>query len=272
MATIVLLEHQLQERLGITYMAHHFARHWEQMGHRVLFHRGVAPPPPGDLAILHVDLTVVPDSYRELASRYPRTLNARTWDIRKSLYSMARVQRGDSWPGKVLIKTDANHGGHVDDALRRFAIADGLATDVPERALMDHYYLCESMARVPDRIWETPGVLVEKFVPETDASGNYLRIYTFCGPEERSTRYRSADPLIRAGNYLSREPVEVPPVVREWREQLGFDLGKIDYVRHEGEFVLLDANRTASAPERFAADPEMAAAFERLSRGIEAFL
>ncbi|HUL96512.1 MAG TPA: hypothetical protein VLT89_10895 [Usitatibacter sp.] len=273
MATIVLLEHQLQPRLGIPYMAHLFAQHWERWGHRVLYHRGVSAPPAADLAILHVDLTVVPEPYRELASRYPRVLNARTWDIRKSAYSQARVRKGDPWTGQVLVKTDANHGGHVDDALRRMALAEGLANDVPQRSLMDHYYLCDSQARVPDSIWETPGVLVEKFVPELDAGGGYhLRVYTFCGKEERSTRYRSDEPLVRAANYVSREPVEVPPVVRRWREEMGFDIGKLDYVLHDGQFVLLDANRTPAAPGHFASDPGVAASFERLAHGIEGFL
>lgn len=273
MATIVLLEHQLQDRLGIPYMAHLFAQHWERWGHRVLFHRGLASPPPADVAILHVDLTVIPQSYRDLASRYPRVLNARTWDIRKSAYTKIRVQRGDSWTGRVLIKTDANHGGHVDDALRRMAISEGLAQDIPERSLMDHYYLCDSAARVPDAIWDAPGVLVEKFMPETDDGGGYyLRVYTFCGSQERSTRYRSDSPLIRAANYVSREPVELPPTVRAWREELGFDMGKLDYVLHEGEFVLLDANRTPAAPGHFVSDPEVAASFERLAHGIEDFL
>jgi hypothetical protein len=271
-ATIVLLEHQMQPRLGLPYMAHDFARRWEARGHRVLFHRGVSPPPPGDVAILHLDLTVVPDSYRELERRYPRVINSRTWDIRKSRYSTARVLRDDPWPGKVIIKTEANHGGHVDDALRRLALSEGLATDIPERALMDSYFLCDSMRRVPGAIWDTPGVIVEKFVPESDARGNYLRVWTFLGSKERNMRYCSSDQLIRVANYISREAVEVPDEMRAWREKLGFEFGKFDYVLHEGEYILLDANRTPGAPTGFVSDPAIVEAWDRLSSGIEDFL
>ena len=77
----------MQDRLGIRYMANEFIPPWERAGHRVLFHRGLGPPPAGDIALLHVDLTVVPESYLALARRYPRVLNGATGDIRKSRYS-----------------------------------------------------------------------------------------------------------------------------------------------------------------------------------------
>jgi hypothetical protein len=271
-ATIVLLEHQMQGRLGVPYMAHALAQRWEARGHRVIFHRGVSQPPPGDVALVHLDLTVIPESYRALERFYPRVINSRTWDTRKSLYSAMRVLREDPWPGKVIIKTEANHGGHIDDALRRMAIEEGLATDIPELALMDSYFLCNSMRHVPSGIWDTPGVIVEKFVPESDAGGHYLRIWTFLGSCERNMRYCSDDLLIRVGNYKSREAVEVPPAMRAWREKLGFEFGKLDYVLHEGEYILLDANRTPGAPTDFAGDPSITEAWDRLSKGIDDFL
>jgi hypothetical protein len=271
-ATIVLLEHQMQGRIGIPYMAHALAKRWEASGHRVVFHRGVSPPPPGDVALVHHDLTVIPDSYRALERHYPRVINSRTWDIRKSVYSTVRLARDDPWPGKVIIKTEANHGGHIDDALRRMAIDEGIATDIPERALMDSYFLCESMRHVPSGIWDMAGVIVEKFVPERDANGNYIRIWTFLGSRERCMRYCSDDLLIRIGNFKSREPVDVPEAMRAWREKLGFEFGKFDYVLHGGEYILLDANRTPGAPGDLAGEPSVAAAWDRISLGIEEFL
>lgn len=272
MATIVILEHQLQDRLGIPYMAYEFARRWEAGGHRVVYHRGVGAPPEGDVALLHVDLTVIPESYRDLARRFGRVINAGTWDIRKSRYSACMLSRGAAWDGQVLIKTEANHGGHIDDALRRMAHAQGLASDIPARAVMDSYYLCESMRHVPDAIWDTPGVIVERFIPERDERGNYIRVWTFFGGEERSSRYRSHDLLIRADNFVDREPVEVPDEMRRLRVQLGFDFGKFDYVRHEGGYVLLDANRTPGAPAKVAQNPEFAASLDRIALGLNAFL
>ena len=272
MATIVILEHRHQEKLGIHYMAYEFARRWEERGHRVLFHRGLDAPPAGDVALLHHDLTVVPEAYLQLARRYPRVVNAATADIRKSRYSECLLARDDPWVGRVLIKTEANHGGHVDDALRRASVATGHECDVAELTLMDHYYLCDSTRHVPEAIWTTPGVIVEKFIPEEDERGTYVRFWTFFGGEERSFRYRANVPLIRFSDCIDREPIPVPDELRAIRARLGFDFGKFDYVKHEGRYYLLDANRTPGAPDAFASDPAVKASLDRLAGGIDAFL
>jgi hypothetical protein len=271
-ATIVVLEHLLQERLGIDYMAYELARRWEERGHRVAYHRGVGTPPPGDVALMHHDLTVIPDSYREVARAYPRVINGAALDISKSRYSGCRLRKSDAWDGQVIIKTDANHGGHVDDALRRMALEQGLASDIAPGPVMDDYYLCDSKARVPEALWDTPGVLVEKYIPERDARGSYLRIWTFFGDRELSSRYRSDAALIKADNVLERQEAPVPEAMRAERERLGFDFGKFDFVLHEGRYVLLDANRTPGAPARIFDNPRLATAFDDLSRGVESFI
>jgi hypothetical protein len=271
-ATIVVLEHALQERLPIRYMAHEFIAPWERAGHRVVVHRGLGTPPRGDIALLHVDLTVVPESYLGLARCYERVLNGATGDIRKSRYSECILARGDPWPGRVIIKTEANHGGHIDDALRVMALEAGMPTELAPQSVMDDYYLCRSMRDVPDGIWTTPGVIVEKYIPEEDERGNHLRVWTFFGAEERSNRYRARVPLIRIADTVDREPVPVPDEMRAWRARLGFDYGKFDYVKHEGRYYLLDANRTPGAPESLVNDASVRASLDRLAGGIEAFL
>jgi len=47
--------------------------------------------PEADLAVLDVNLSVLPDDYRRLASRYPSSLNDSLIDIRKSAISSLRV-------------------------------------------------------------------------------------------------------------------------------------------------------------------------------------
>lgn len=272
MATIVILEHEFQDRLGIPYMAHAFAESWRRRGHRVLYHRARTAPPPGDVALLHHDLTVVPDSYLALARGYRRVVNLATRDISKSRYSACRLMRGDPWEGQVFVKTDANHGGHVDDALHRMALSAGLASDIRPGPVMADYYLCESIGKVPEPLWDTPGVIVEKFIPERDERGLYLRMWTFFGDRDRSSRYRSHSPLIKAENVLDREDVPVPDEMRALRASLGFDFGKFDYVLHEGRYVLLDANRTPGAPTDLVKNFQLAAVFDELARGIDVFL
>ena len=137
---------------------------------------------------------------------------------------------------------------------------------------MDRYYLCDSVRHVPEGIWTTPGVIVEKFIPEEDARGTYLRVWTFFGGQERSSRYRANAPLIRFADYIDREPIAVPGEMRAIRARLGFDYGKFDYVKNAGRYFLLDANRTPGAPGAFANDPEVSVSLDRLATGIEAFL
>jgi hypothetical protein len=182
------------------------------------------------------------------------------------------VARDDPWAGRVIVKTEANHGGHIDDALRRRAIALGLPAGSEVPAVMDHYYLCDSIDRVPAQAWTTPGVIVEKFIPEEDENGNHIRHWTFFGAEERSNRYRARVPLIRIADTIHREPVPVPDEMRAMRERLGFDYGKFDYVRHEDRYYLLDANRTPGAPDDFVRDASVRESLDRLASGISAFL
>ena len=272
MATIVILEHEFQDRLGIPYMAHTFAESWRKSGHDVRVHRGLGTPPPGDVAILHHDLTVVPEPYLEIARRYPRVINGATADISKSRYSAVRLSRGDPWKGQVFVKTDANHGGHVDNALREMTLAAGRPSEIAPVAMMKDYFLCDSIDRVPEPLWGMPGVLVEKFVPERDERGAYLRMWTFFGDRDRSSRYRSLSPLIKADNVIDREDVPIPDEMRRLRAGLGFDFGKFDYVLHEGRYVLLDANRTPGAPTDLVKNFQLAAVLDALARGIDAFL
>ena len=91
------------------------------------------------------------------------------------------------------------------------------------------------------------GLVVEKFLPEQDERGFYLRSWMFLGDKDRSHRLRSAAPVIKRTNVIDREEVPVPDEIRSWREKLHFDFGKFDYVIHRGRPILLDVNRTPGA-------------------------
>ncbi|HZC79491.1 MAG TPA: hypothetical protein VE258_17175, partial [Ktedonobacterales bacterium] len=112
---------------------------------------------------------------------------------------------------------------------------------------------------------------VERFLPERNARGDYFsRHWVFFGDRDRSLRLRSRVPIIKSGDALEREEIPVPDELRAWRERLGFDFGKFDYVRHGGRFVLLDVNRTPSLPAY--ADAEVAVAQDHLAQGLESML
>lgn len=261
MATIVILEHALQEQAPAPYMIYLLAEEWRSAGHRVVVHRGVEDPPDGDVAVLHIDLTVVPEEYRSLPKRYPVTLNGTVFDIGKSTFSAGVLQRGSTWTGPVIVKTEANCQGIPERRLNG-----------PPGPVMKYYPLYRSSGDLPEEAWTTPGLIVERFTPEFDATGNYLRVWTFCGDHERSTRYRSPDPLVKLENVIDHEPVSVPDELRVLRQELGFDYGKFDYVCPNGRPVLLDVNKTPVTAITAKSHPALHASLRSLAGGLHSLI
>jgi hypothetical protein len=272
MATIVILEHLLQKGIGASYMLHAFAARWHATGHRVIVHHGPGEPPAGDVAVLHLDLTVIPDDYRRLIGRYRRVVNGAVLDISKRRISAHLLHPQSDWAGQVIVKTDANAGGQPEHALFQRGQALGLPNTIPHGLALGHYTVLGRLLDVPQEIWETPSFVVEKFLPERDERGYYIRVWNFFGDRERSSRSRADDPIIKSHNAVERQTVPVPDELRAWRARLGFDFGKFDYVIHHGMPVLLDANRTPSLPIGLAEDAKRAAGVLSLADGIAAFL
>src|SRR5256885_4277415 len=86
------------------YMLYDVLKLLEPFGHDYRLTRGPRPV-PGDLAILHVDATVVPAKYLALQSDYARTLNFGTGDISKRAISRNLLSSGDYWSGPVDFKS-----------------------------------------------------------------------------------------------------------------------------------------------------------------------
>jgi hypothetical protein len=270
-ASIVILEHALQRFVRLPYMVYSLAERWRRAGHEVVVHHGVDAAPPADVAIVNIDLTVIPSAYRALLGRYPRVVNGRVLDVSKSRFSADLLDRYSDWIGPVIVKTEANYGGKPEALLRAIGKREGIASDVPEGPVADGYPLYDSLRQVPDAVWRATGLVVERFVPERDADGHYYsRHWVFLGDRDRSIRLRSRVPIIKSGDALGREEVPVPDELRVWRQKLGFDFGKFDYLRHGGRFVLLDVNRTPSLPAY--ADAEVAASQDHLAQGLESLL
>jgi hypothetical protein len=270
-AAIVILEHEPQKHVQLPYMVYSLAERWKRAGHQVRVHHGTQAPPPGDLAIVNVDLTVIPEAYRALYERYPRVVNGRVTDVSKSRFSADLLDRYSDWIGPVIVKTEANYGGKPEALLRSIARREGLRSDIPEGPVAEGYPVYESLRQVPEAVWRASGLVVERFLPERNESGDYFsRHWVFFGDRDRSLRLRSRVPIIKSGDALEREEIPVPDELRAWRERLGFDFGKFDYVRHAGRFVLLDVNRTPSLPAY--ADAEVAAAQDFLAQGLESVL
>ncbi len=215
---------------------------------------------PADIILVHVNLSVVPEDYLEFASRYPIALNGRVRDIRKSTTSPNLVRRGDPWDGPVIVKSDLNYAGAPERMLqqswlyRRWRPWRGLTRIAGELTGREatfsdwrDYPIFDRLADVPEQWFDNRNAVVERFRPEIENGLYHLRIYQFLGDRWTCSRLASPHPVLKAETSVSVERVDTHPEVLAWREKLGMDYGKLDYVVNEGTVVLLDANKTTGA-------------------------
>jgi hypothetical protein len=243
--------------------------HLKQMGHDMVVVGGPTPI-SADAALYHVDATLAPKEYVDLARHYPIAINFRTGDISKRRVSQLLLARGDEWAGPVIVKSNYNNRAMVEDIHNLRATRAGRPLPHPGVAKGGEYRVLDSIAEVGEEIWSDATLVVERFVPEPDDEGFALRTWVFMGPRERCTRSVTADRISKAADVVKYEPVEVPEQLRAERERLGFDFGKFDFVMRDGEPVLLDANRTPgiAAPLR----PMMKKGALNLAEGLDALL
>jgi hypothetical protein len=265
LARIVVIRHKNERQDFSTYMLHPLLQIWEEQGHEIRIVCGIDDLPEADLAILHIDLTLVPDEYAEAVRRYPRVVNGRTLDVSKRNVSSILLKPGDDWEGKVVVKADLNCFG-VPEYRVYGSAASGYPTDLPE--LPVGYTIYPRLERVPDRAWQDPRLVVERFMPEKDGEYFLLRVYSFCGSGTRNRICKAKRPIIRGRSIVDHwAGPEVPEELIAERERLGMDFGKFDYVVYEGRPILLDANKTPAG--RAGLPREM---FEDLAAGLPALL
>ncbi|MBZ9675014.1 hypothetical protein [Mesorhizobium sp. ES1-1] len=240
-------------------------------GHSVRIQQGLSRRVSADVAVLHVDATTTPADYIEYASRFAFCLNLGAADISKRRISGALVDKGDTWQGPVIVKSNLNNQGIPEAFLNRQSQRAGKPQPFPDMPVQEPYAVHGSIDDVPQTIFDRSDLIVEKFIPETEPDGYAARFWVFCGDRERCTRYVSPKQLIKASDTIRREAVPVPDQLRVLRQRLGFDYGKFDFVMHEGRAVLLDANKTPGRPSKlmkmFAAGAsDLADGFEGLIR------
>ncbi|MDJ0879500.1 MAG: hypothetical protein QNI86_12855 [Halieaceae bacterium] len=255
---IAILFHKEDRRRKLScYQIYHLSRIWRELGIKVDFVFGVDKFVPADLAILHIDLSVVPDEYLELARRYPFTLNRDVVDIRKSTNSRNLLRAQDFYRGPVIVKSNLNYAGLPERRLkqRRLAHSSRLRhwlhnwyqTLNPEALRFDSaqdYRIYDDIHDVPKKYLKRPELVVERFLPEQEGELFFVRIYQFLGDRETCTRITSKHPIISSVTCIGRETVEPHPEIVSLRHSLGFDYGKFDYVIHRGMPVLFDTNKT----------------------------
>ncbi len=270
MATILVVAHAHDRFDARHFLLKGLFEHWTAAGHRVLVHEGPSGLPDADLAFVHIDGTVIPTPYLDALSRYPIVVNGKTADISKRSFSRHLVSRADAFDGPVIVKTNRNSGGFPEAMHAMNARDAGEPPGEPVRFMKDRYPIFRSACEVPASTWRDPDLVVEKFLPEKDERGYYVRYWVFLGDKERCSRYLEADPIVKGDKAIERIPCDVPDEIRAWRARLGFDFGKFDFVIHDGQPVLLDVNRTPTVPPNLS--DAVRAQQAALSEGIAAFL
>ena len=208
--------------------------------------------PAADVAFLHADCTEIPAEYTDALSRYPAAVNGTTGDVTKRAISRHLVTSATEYQGPVIVKTNRNSGGFPEALHASVALEERGEVSPPVRYMKGRYPIFESPCHVPAHVFGDPDLVVEKFLPEKDERGYYVRYWVFLGDRERCSRYLEGQPIVKGDNALERVPVPVPDELREWRKRLGFDYGKFDFVVRDGVPILLDVNRTPTVP---AAEP-----------------
>jgi hypothetical protein len=260
--SIAIIFHENEKRHNLYYYAiWNLAKSWREEGMDVLFLFGPNKFIAADLAILHVDLTLVPDTYIEFAQRFPVVLNGHVRDIRKSSFSKHRVHWGDSYEGSVIVKSELNYAGEPEERLlgRPLSrLASRIKKRLPRfelrigglgprfRSPLD-YIICDSPRSVPNGWFSRNDIIVEKFLPEKQDGLYCLRNYHFLGNQGICLLRRSLHPILNNSSVVSREQVEPDREIIELTKRMKFDYGKFDYVMYEGSPVLLDVNKTPGA-------------------------
>ena len=233
------------------YLMHRLMELWREDGHTVLV--GPARRLEADLAIMHVDLTVMDPGHLPDNPDGCPMVNGRVLDISKMRISRQRVLQGDTHAGPVIVKSNFNAFGSKEfRALSRWSgphLRRRLSNVIPWRWAgclpKKDYPILDDVSQVPRWVWERSDLIVERFTPERDGDDYVLRCWLFFGEQEYSVKLFSHHPVVKVRGIHRHEYLhEVPDSLRDARRALGFDFGKFDYVMVDGQAVLLDANKT----------------------------
>jgi hypothetical protein len=266
---------------------------WRAAGTRVDVVKDPATRIEADVAILHTDLTVVPVEYVDCAHSAAVTVNGGVRDISKRAVSAYLVGRDDRYDGPVIVKTNRNDRGKREvhaarkgltsfPRPREFALNGRALVDETCRglrrwrrygslnALLD-YPIFDSMASVPEPVWEDEDFVVERFLPERRGGRYCVRTWLFFGDRERHALFLSDHPIVKSRRIDGYERLgDVPEELRKIRSELKFDFGKFDYTMVDDRPVLFDANRTPSIGD--APGDRYLPIAQSLAEGIGAFL
>jgi hypothetical protein len=246
MKTILILEDIFNFRNH--YLIDALALRWKKRGYKVFKRYSTKNLPDADIAILHIDASVVSGKYVHCLSRYPVVLNRNVLNISKTVFSDNIVKFDDGYSGPVIIKTIANCGG-IPEATKIKYLWSKLTLQWNWKKVTmlnpEKYPVFENKEDISIGVWQNKNFIVEKFLPERENNLFFLRYWIFLGNKGWAGRFGANYPIVKFSNMTTKdEIVPVPEELKVWRKKLGFDYGRFDYVEHNGKPVLFDVNKT----------------------------
>ncbi len=233
------------------YMLSAYSKYWEELGFQTIHVFGISKFVDAEIAILNIDLSVVPDAYINFANLYPIALNANVRDIRKSVHSTLRIKPNERFSGPVIVKTNLNHFGMpelknqsrmprlrvtVDRYLKHFRSQ--------KTRIQQSYAVYNSLDEVPAWTFEDKDLIIEKFIPEREGSLYCIRTSLFFGDRSHDFLLKSHHPIVKSDNSISIEEVDTHPDIIKLRNTIDLAFGKLDYVVHKGILHVFDINKT----------------------------
>lgn len=256
---------------GQCYIIDHLANRWQAMDFEISISRGVEDLPSADIAILHVDKTIVPHGFYDALADYPVVINHNVLDISRRHYSQIILSQDTDYTGPVIIKTNANYGGvpEYDPKARK---RPSEYTWIGKKVLDPKKYpIFNSPQEVPLEAWKNPHLIIEQFRPEKEGELFFVRYWSFFGDRSSTGRYGSKDPIAKFSNMVTDDvEVEIPADLIEARQAIGIDFGRFDFVVHDGQTILLDVNKTLGAGST--AIDSYNAYLDNLAQGIYCFV
>lgn len=278
-ATIAILFRRDEKPRDIEgYAIHGMLEYWRHHGIGVVPVFGPARKAvTAQLLFVHVNLSVVPQHYLDYAQLYPRTLNARIHDIRKTTVCDHLVQPDDGYQGPVVVKSNLNAAGAPEQNARNRLIrkvAKSLQQLAPPAVSIyrqEDYRVYTSISDVPAGVFRDPRLIAQKFRPELEGGLYHVRSYSFLGDRYSCMRAAATEPVVHLRNTVQVEAIEPHPEIVALRHQLKMDYGKLDYTLHQGQPVLLDVNKTLGA-QRGERNPVVLAMRKERAKGIFPYL
>lgn len=282
---IAILMHEMDNRETLDFsIIKFFSKYWEEDGHDVVFLFGIDKYVPADLIFVHVDMSVVPNSYLKFAKKYPVAINGKVKDVRKSSYSSLLLQSEDDWEGKVIVKSDKNCAG-TPELIRSglmgriqkklLKVVNGLNLDsiTPGILTAMDYQIYDHLNKVPKAYFYHPGLVIEKFIPEMDGDKYAVRMTSFLGDRSSTIYLKGEHPILKGDTAETvTHNTEPHPDVEQWKKDLNFDYGKFDYVVTDGTAILLDANKTVGCSASLVDNKELDKRRRYRARGLYSYL